>query len=441
MSRVDKAGEPSMEEILASIRKIISEEPAGQPAPDAPNGATASDSRPETVGLTASAAQIPAPVFPAKRDTSGPPGVDDVLDDLVSEPAPSASAPAPRLEPGVPSWLFPKTAAAGAPPESSKSSNPADPAAASTGPSQAGRGSDLGAFVPGRLEASLPKERDTSSEQRRQPIPGLTPQSARPADQAIPHISFGPPAAAAGESGKARVSADPSAERMAAGPAPGAADDKPTIKVPAPSKQTPVAEAGGLSPTAPKAAENGLLKRAEAARPAMPTLPSTSPSSASGSGAFGIGGARPLGASSSSPSGAVATGAKPPLDSLRATPSPASGGEAVSNTASASTGSGAGSSPTASPVSTGGTLPATPPSQPPLVKEPTIKATVTGQAAPAASKPVASATAATDGARTLEDTVVELLRPMLRQWLDANLPRIVEKAVRVELAETGKKKH
>jgi hypothetical protein len=30
--------------------------------------------------------------------------------------------------------------------------------------------------------------------------------------------------------------------------------------------------------------------------------------------------------------------------------------------------------------------------------------------------------------------MAELLRPMLRQWLDANLPRIVEKALRVELA-------
>jgi cell pole-organizing protein PopZ len=37
--------------------------------------------------------------------------------------------------------------------------------------------------------------------------------------------------------------------------------------------------------------------------------------------------------------------------------------------------------------------------------------------------------------RTLEDTVTDLLRPMLRQWLDANMPRIVEKALRVELAE------
>jgi hypothetical protein len=39
------------------------------------------------------------------------------------------------------------------------------------------------------------------------------------------------------------------------------------------------------------------------------------------------------------------------------------------------------------------------------------------------------------GLRTLEDTVADLLRPMLRDWLDANMPRIVEKALRVETAK------
>ena len=38
--------------------------------------------------------------------------------------------------------------------------------------------------------------------------------------------------------------------------------------------------------------------------------------------------------------------------------------------------------------------------------------------------------------RTLEDTVAELLRPMLRQWLDENMPRIVEKALRIEVADS-----
>lgn len=41
----------------------------------------------------------------------------------------------------------------------------------------------------------------------------------------------------------------------------------------------------------------------------------------------------------------------------------------------------------------------------------------------------------------LDDTVAELLRPMLRQWLSDNMPRIVEKALRIELAESLKKEH
>mgnify|MGYP001285338901 FL=1 len=35
--------------------------------------------------------------------------------------------------------------------------------------------------------------------------------------------------------------------------------------------------------------------------------------------------------------------------------------------------------------------------------------------------------------RTLEDVVRELLRPLLKQWLDDNLPGIVETAVREEV--------
>jgi cell pole-organizing protein PopZ len=50
-----------------------------------------------------------------------------------------------------------------------------------------------------------------------------------------------------------------------------------------------------------------------------------------------------------------------------------------------------------------------------------------------ATLPLAAAAAVGD-VRTLEDTVAELLRPMLRQWLDDNMPRIVEKALRVEIA-------
>lgn len=58
--------------------------------------------------------------------------------------------------------------------------------------------------------------------------------------------------------------------------------------------------------------------------------------------------------------------------------------------------------------------------------------------------PAAAAAAAAFGAlssgilmpaegRTLEDVVRELLRPLLKQWLDENLPRIVESTVQAEV--------
>ena len=62
---------------------------------------------------------------------------------------------------------------------------------------------------------------------------------------------------------------------------------------------------------------------------------------------------------------------------------------------------------------------------------------------PAATAPVVAATStppAAEPVRTMEDTVAELLRPMLRQWLDQNMPRVVEKALRVELAASAQAK-
>ena len=33
----------------------------------------------------------------------------------------------------------------------------------------------------------------------------------------------------------------------------------------------------------------------------------------------------------------------------------------------------------------------------------------------------------------MDDTVVELLRPLLRDWLDTNMPRLIEPALKAEL--------
>ncbi len=40
--------------------------------------------------------------------------------------------------------------------------------------------------------------------------------------------------------------------------------------------------------------------------------------------------------------------------------------------------------------------------------------------------------------RTLEDAVADMLRPMLQQWVSDNMPRIIERALRVEVAKTTK---
>jgi hypothetical protein len=38
------------------------------------------------------------------------------------------------------------------------------------------------------------------------------------------------------------------------------------------------------------------------------------------------------------------------------------------------------------------------------------------------------------GPRSMEDLVAELLRPLLREWLDAHLPAVIERLVKEEMA-------
>ncbi|MBM3585706.1 MAG: DUF2497 domain-containing protein [Alphaproteobacteria bacterium] len=66
---------------------------------------------------------------------------------------------------------------------------------------------------------------------------------------------------------------------------------------------------------------------------------------------------------------------------------------------------------------------------------------VTGNTASAAARTFSSLARAAEpdplmgvrGGRTVEQLCVELLRPMLREWLDANLPGIVERLVEREI--------
>ncbi len=68
---------------------------------------------------------------------------------------------------------------------------------------------------------------------------------------------------------------------------------------------------------------------------------------------------------------------------------------------------------------------------------------ITSETDNAASSQVPAVAASTSGQqlRTLEDTVADLLRPMLKNWLAENMPKIVERALRREMSEQNLSEH
>ena len=76
----------------------------------------------------------------------------------------------------------------------------------------------------------------------------------------------------------------------------------------------------------------------------------------------------------------------------------------------------------------------TPPAAPPVAVGPTetlTSAPVAHHAAGALGKLMGSMLVSSTG--TLDDVVRELLKPMLKEWLDANLPQLVEAEVAKEI--------
>lgn len=78
-----------------------------------------------------------------------------------------------------------------------------------------------------------------------------------------------------------------------------------------------------------------------------------------------------------------------------------------------------------------------PPAAPPIFDRDEVAETLVGttaaSAAASAFGSLSSALLMPKDARTLEDVVRELLRPLLKEWLDQNLPRIVETKVEEEV--------
>ena len=68
-----------------------------------------------------------------------------------------------------------------------------------------------------------------------------------------------------------------------------------------------------------------------------------------------------------------------------------------------------------------------------LVSPAPAAAAASAFAALATAQPNSLSISIGDGSRTLEDMVKELLRPMLKEWLDENFPRMVERLVEAEI--------
>jgi uncharacterized protein len=112
MTQPAKSQEPSMEEILASIRRIIADDDANKTAqrePEAPAAAAKSEaapeplpSRPQAVALEANVTQAfaatPVPAVPAEAD-AGADQASDILDLTESMAAPMSSQSAPDPAP------------------------------------------------------------------------------------------------------------------------------------------------------------------------------------------------------------------------------------------------------------------------------------------------------------------------------------------------------
>jgi hypothetical protein len=72
-----------------------------------------------------------------------------------------------------------------------------------------------------------------------------------------------------------------------------------------------------------------------------------------------------------------------------------------------------------------------------VTTEPPIVSATTTAAVDAAFNSLAQ-TVLVHNAKTLEDLVKEMLRPMLKSWLDDNLPNLVERLVRAEIERVSR---
>lgn len=394
MSKAEKVSEPSMDEILASIRKIIAEEPSGT-KPAAPPQVT----RPvmAQAGATAPSPQRASSLAVNPAPAAGPVFGTRVSASSKAVPASAPAAPsapvAPRVQQeeqnAVSNSLLDEDLADLV--ESSPSTSQPAPAASagraapspSVPGSQFGRGSNMAA-------AGNPSEKVGW----RFPRPAAKVEAS---PQAAAAVSSSPAPVAAAAPPAARVSHPfPAAPAVAGDMAPAASKE---AGAKSPSPKGSVAVEARTAVAAPSAAAPAALPTEQPELPGKPatSVLSVSPSAASALVQDGVASGEAPGGGAHVAAAADLSAASMPV-SLPAGPVPVDASIRVGGVP-------------------GGTQDA-----PSLMSSSSLAALVP------LAQPV----------RTMEDTVAELLRPLLREWLDKNMPRIVEKALKIEMASVAK---
>lgn len=492
MSGPTKAGEPSMDEILASIRKIIAEDPSKAPA-ETKKAPTFGSAAP----LSQTGASPPSNLLPAPA------------------PSPSFGGPAAQQERASPSFgrlsdaLRTSFPASSAPPPSSGSfadtrfgqSAPSSPLSASDRglsldppgpvfePSDRARSIDselddiLGEPIAEASTAGQRKDVDDKSTSSQwavwrtpsgKPDAAASPTPAPPAPSAPqPPPSLGRPSGgfypSSGGFGSSSSNASPSPSAFLGGAKqepslPRGEPDQSSFGTLVPKRGDDAAPAGGMPrfepklPSAPPdtTPSSGPFTPAAGSAPkkvVIASMPSASPSASAASSE-----AAPTAASSGgmAPGGTVNV-PLPPRTTLFSRPSPLASVELPAEPQPAAA---VPTSSTRSPVSAGtlATPPAPvspPPGQPASTPVSALNALAAGLAASnvqtvasTATEPAAAPTPAvtTDRAtpavapgvpRSLEDMVADMVKPMLQRWIDDNMPRIIEKALRNEVGQPG----
>ncbi len=510
MSTSDSGREPSMEDILASIRKIIAEDPApaaatGASAGEATQGSapTPASSAPEkseaATAAESSAASSPAPMSGRLADALGGlkaaasgmdpslssdtpkprassfGALDDDLADLLDD-APAATSPAAPTPAAQPAHDAAAAASKAAPSPFGSSFNPPAGLRAGRSADQAGlprdeKPSAAPSSSHGEDDKSLPfgmkSDRDsafstdrllkasssllgkspdvagkTSTARDADPALHTQSQAERPGDDTSrddvtePYQAKTSDTKAASEtSGPVVIAAmPPTSKAGTASPdlakAEASADHEPaqsTVQRASSPRPIGFALGAGSPPSGQSALEKTLGISHDAPAPSesaknigtqgfTPSLSGTDPASSSAAAKADDEVTEPI----LMPSTRDATADPEPLASTSALDELAAGlAASVGSVAGGASGNGASGGSSAAKASP----PASQADQPP-------SANVTATAA----SPAVGATG-----RTLEETVGELLRPMLREWLDANMPHIVENALRAEMSESVSK--